>query len=76
MEFLFSISERSDRRYKIIDCVRERLKADGPLNRDSAAYICQQLHIEQDVVYGQTKLFMKKPFVAISRNRVRSMFDL
>jgi hypothetical protein len=35
----------------------------GPLNEESAAYICTELQIENDVAYGNTKLFIKQPLV-------------
>ena len=48
--------------YKIIDSVRTKLYPRGTLNRDSAAYICQQLNLDNDVAYGKTKLFIKHPW--------------
>lgn len=57
----------SSNRYKIIDCVRSHLPPQGPCNKESAAYICQTMNIEQDVVYGQTKLFIKQPWVILKR---------
>lgn len=52
--------------YKIIDCVRSKLHPHGPFTRESATYICEELHINDDVIYGNTKLFIKHPFVCKS----------
>ncbi|CAM4793576.1 unnamed protein product [Rotaria magnacalcarata] len=53
--------DRFVQRYKIIDCVRANLHPNGPFNKESAAYICIELDISNDVVYGNTKLFIRKP---------------
>ncbi len=48
-------------RYKIIDSVRPKLYPRGSLNKESAAYICRELNLNNDVAYGNTKLFIKQP---------------
>jgi hypothetical protein len=48
-------------RYKIIDSVRSALHPHGPFTKESAVYICNELNIDNDVVYGNTKLFIKQP---------------
>ncbi len=58
-----STYDRFVHRYKVIDCVRSKLYPHGPLNEESAAYICDELYIENDVAYGNTKLFIKQPLV-------------
>ena len=53
--------DRFVQRYKIIDSVRSKLHPHGPFTKESAIYICQELNIDKDVVYGNTKLFIKQP---------------
>ncbi|CAF1230175.1 unnamed protein product [Adineta steineri] len=53
--------DRFVQRYKIIDCVRSKLHPHGPFTKESAAYICNELNINNDVAYGNTKLFIKQP---------------
>ncbi|UJR15523.1 hypothetical protein I4U23_002463 [Adineta vaga] len=53
--------ERFVQRYKIIDCVQSKFHPHGPFTKESATYICDELHITDDVVYGNTKLFIKHP---------------
>jgi hypothetical protein len=48
-------------RYKIINSVRSKLYPHGPFTKESAAYICNELHIDNDIAYGTTKLFIKQP---------------
>lgn len=48
-------------RYKIIDSVRSKLYPRGAPTKESAAYICRELNLENDVAYGNTKLFIKQP---------------
>jgi hypothetical protein len=48
-------------RYKIIDSVRSKLYPHGSCTKENAAYICNELHIDNDVVYGNTKLFIRQP---------------
>jgi hypothetical protein len=48
-------------RYKIIESVRAQLHPHGPFTKESAVYICNELNIDKDVVYGNTKLFIKQP---------------
>jgi hypothetical protein len=48
-------------RYKIIDAVRLKLYPRGPPTKESAAYICRELNLDNDVAFGKTKLFIKQP---------------
>lgn len=57
--------DRFVQRYKIIDGVRSKLYPRGSLSKESAAYICRELKLDNDVAYGNTKLFIKQPLVYI-----------
>ncbi|CAF3153265.1 unnamed protein product [Rotaria sp. Silwood2] len=53
--------ERFVQRYKIIDSVRSKLYPRGAPTKENAAYICRELNLDNDVAYGNTKLFIKQP---------------
>ncbi|CAF0979976.1 unnamed protein product [Rotaria sordida] len=53
--------ERFVQRYKIIDSVRSKLYPRGSPTKDNADYICRALNLDNDVAYGNTKLFIKHP---------------
>jgi myosin-1 len=53
--------DRFVQRYKIIDSVRSKLYPRGPLTKESAGYICREINLDNDVAYGNTKLFIKQP---------------
>ncbi|CAF4613532.1 unnamed protein product, partial [Rotaria magnacalcarata] len=53
--------DRFVQRYKIIDSVRSKLYPRGVPTKENAAYICRELNLENDVAYGNTKLFIKQP---------------
>ncbi|CAF1389118.1 unnamed protein product [Rotaria sordida] len=59
-------------RYKIIDVVRSKLHPYGPFNKESASYICNELNINNDVVYGNTKLFIKQPISLFQLEKKRT----
>lgn len=64
--------ERFVQRYKIIDSVRSKLYPRGSLTKESSAFICQQLNLENDVAYGKTKLFIKHPISLFQLEKKRS----
>ncbi|CAF1179599.1 unnamed protein product [Adineta ricciae] len=64
--------DRFVQRYKIIDCIRSRLYPRGAPTRENAAYICQELHLNNDVAYGTTKLFIKQPISLFQLEKKRT----
>ncbi|CAF3782202.1 unnamed protein product [Adineta steineri] len=53
--------DRFVQRYKIIDSVRSKLYPRGSATKENAAYICHELNLDNDVAYGNTKIFIKQP---------------
>ncbi|CAF1653644.1 unnamed protein product, partial [Adineta ricciae] len=64
--------DRFVQRYKIIDCIRSRLYPRGAPTQENAAYICQELHLNNDVAYGTTKLFIKQPISLFQLEKKRT----
>ncbi|UJR31157.1 hypothetical protein I4U23_018664 [Adineta vaga] len=64
--------DRFVQRYKIIDAVRSRLYPRGAPTKENAAYICQELNLNNDVAYGTTKLFIKQPISLFQLEKKRT----
>lgn len=47
------------RRYKIINSVQSKLYPHGSLTKENAIFICKELHLENGIAFGRSKLYIK-----------------